>query len=123
MILKGYFFGIGYAMICLLLSFIIYKLGVPKKYTRKVVHILVGFEWVILYHYMGAGIHFLSVCILFLLLLAVAYKGRLMPMIASDADNAPGTVYYAIAMTGVAFVGCFEPSVMLPFGHFLLFRP
>ena len=116
MILKGYLFGIGYALICLLLSFILYKLGLPKKYTRKAVHILVGFEWVILYNYMGAGIHFLAVCVLFLVLLAVAYKGSLMPMISSESDNAPGTVYYALAMTGVAAVGCFVPEVMLPFG-------
>ena len=116
MILKGYIFGIGYAAICLLFSLALYKLGVPKKYTRKVVHILVGFEWVILYHFMGAGLHFLAVCILFLILLIIAYKGRLMPMISSDADNAPGTVYYAAAMTGVAALGCFLPSVILPFG-------
>lgn len=116
MILKGYIYGIGYALACLLISFVLYKLGVKKKYTRKVVHVLVGFEWVILYRFMGAGIHFLTVCLLFLLLLTVAYKGRLMPMIASDADNAPGTVYYAVAMTGVSFVGCFVPEIMLPFG-------
>ncbi len=116
MILKGYIFGIGYALICLLLSFILYRLGMPKKYTRKIVHILVGFEWVILYHFLGAGIHFLAVCIVFLLLLIIAYKGKLMPMISSDSDNAPGTVYYAVAMTGVAAVGCFVPEVLLPFG-------
>lgn len=116
MILKGYVFGIGYAMVCLALSLLLYKLGLPKKYTRKFVHILVGFEWVILYHFMGAGVHFLAVCILFLLLLLVAYKGSLMPMISSDDDNSPGTVYYAAAMTGVAFLGCFVPEVMLPFG-------
>lgn len=116
MILKGYIFGICYALICLALSFVLYKLGLPKKYTRKVVHILVGFEWVILYNYMGAGIHFLAVCVFFLIVLSVAYKGKLMPMISSDNDNAPGTVYYAAAMTGVAAVGCFIPEVMLPFG-------
>ena len=116
MILKGYIFGIAYALVCLLLSFILYKLGLPKKYTRKLVHILVGFEWVILYTFMGAGIHFLAVCVIFLILLTVAYKGKLMPMISSDADNAPGTVYYAAAMTGVATLGCFVPEVMLPFG-------
>jgi uncharacterized protein (TIGR00297 family) len=65
---------------------------------------------------MGAGVHFLAVCILFLLLLTVAYRGKLMPMISSDSDNAPGTVYYAVAMAGLAAVGCFIPDVMLPFG-------
>ena len=116
MILKGYIFGIGYAFICLLISFVMYKLGLPKKYTRKIVHILVGFEWGILYRYFGAGIHFLTVCLIFLALLVIAYKCRLMPMIASDDDNSPGTVYYAVAMTGVSAVGCFVPAVMLPFG-------
>lgn len=116
MILKGYVFGVGYAALCLILSFILYKLGLPKKYTRKVVHVLVGFEWVILYHYMGAGLHFLLVCLVFLLLLSVSYFGKLMPMISSDSDNAPGTVYYALAMTAVAAVGCFLPDIMLPFG-------
>ena len=116
MIVKGYIFGIGYALLCLALSLVLYKLGLQKKYTRKVVHILVGFEWVILYHFMGAGLPFLSVCVLFLLILSIAYKGNLMPMISSDSDNAPGTVYYAAAMTGVAIIGCFLPGIMLPFG-------
>ena len=116
MILKGYAFGIGYALVCLLLSLLLYKLGLPKKYTRKTVHVLVGFEWVILYQFMGAGLHFLAVCVLFLLLLFISYKRSLMPMISSDDDNAPGTVYYAAAMTGVAALGCFVPDVMLPFG-------
>lgn len=116
MIFKGYLFGIGYAFLCLILSLIIYKIGVPKNITRKVVHILVGFEWVILYNYLGGGIHFLAVCVFFLALLTLAYKKSLMPMISSDSDNAPGTVYYAIAMTGVSLVGCFIPEVMIPFG-------
>ena len=116
MLLEGYLSGIGYGLVCLLLALILYKLGVPKKYTRKVVHILVGFEWVFLYHFLGAGVHFLAVCLAFLVLLIVAYKGKLMPMIASEGDNAPGTVYYAVAMSGVAIVGCFLPDVMLPFG-------
>lgn len=116
MVLTGYFAAVLYALICLLVAWLVYKLGLSKKYTRKIVHILVGFEWVILYHFMGAGIHFLIVCLLFLTILTISYKGKLMPMISSDSDNAPGTVYYAVAMSGVAFVGCFVPEIMIPFG-------
>lgn len=115
-IVKGYLLGLVYVFACLAVSLLLYKLRLPKKYTRKVAHILIGFEWVILYHYLGAGVHFLAICLFFLAVLIVAYKGNLMPMIASDADNAPGTVYYAVAMSGVAIVGCFVPQVMLPFG-------
>jgi len=116
MIFKGYLFSILYGVACLLLSLIVYKLGLPKKYARKLVHILVGFEWVILYRFFGAGLHFLVVCIFFTVLLAISHFKKLMPMISSDGDNAPGTVYYGVAMTGVAIVGCFLPNIMLPFG-------
>ena len=116
MILTGYITGFLYAVFCLLIAGVAYKLGLPKNMTRKIVHILIGIEWVILYRFMGAGIHFLIVCVFFLILLIVSYKARFMNMISSDADNAPGTVYYALAMTGVAIVGCFIPEVMLPFG-------
>ncbi len=116
MVLYGYVFGIGYGLMCLLLALVVYKCGVPKKYTRKIVHILVGFEWVILYHFMGAGLHFLIVCLAFLALLLVAYFTNLFPMISSDSDNALGTVYYAVAMTGVAICAMFFEDVMIPFG-------
>ena len=116
MILKGYIFGTLYALLCLLVAFIVYKLGVPKKYTRKLVHILVGAEWIILSHYMGATYHFLVVCLFFLVLLAVAHFKKLMPMISSDSDNAPGTVYYAVAMSIMAVICLFIPDMMLPFG-------
>lgn len=116
MILKGYIFGVLYALLCLLIAFFVYKIGVPKKYTRKLVHILVGAEWIILSHYMGATYHFLIVCLFFLLLLAIAHFKNLMPMISSDSDNAPGTVYYALAMSVMATVCLFIPDMMLPFG-------
>ena len=116
MILKGYLFSIGYALICLAVAFLLYKLGLPKRYTRKVVHILVGFEWVILGHYFGPTYHFLIVCIFFLILLTLSYFLKLMPMISSEGENSPGTVYYAVAMTGVAIVQLFVPQLMLPFG-------
>ncbi len=116
MILKGYIFSILYVLICVGVALLLHKVGVPKKYTRKFVHIFVGFEWVILYHYFGASIHFLAVCLLFALLLAIDYKAKLLPAMSSDGDNAPGTVYYAIAMSILAFASLFVESLILPFG-------
>ena len=116
MILKGYLFSVGFASLCLALAFMLYKLGVPKQYTRKIVHILVGFEWVILGYYFGPTYHFLIVCIFFLILLALSHFLKLMPMISSSGDNSPGTVYYAVAMTGGAILQIFVPDMILPFG-------
>lgn len=117
MIIKGYLFSILYVLVCLLVAMGVYKLGAPKHVTRKVVHILVGFEWVILYHFFGApSIHFLAVCVLFLILLLLEYKLSLVPMMSSDGDNAPGTVYYAAAMSAMALITLFVPNMIYPFG-------
>lgn len=116
MILQGYLFSLLYAILCLGIGFGLYKLRVDKKITRKVVHILVGAEWLILYHFFGGGIHFLAVCLLFLALLFVAHRFKLMPMISSDGDNSPGTVYYALAMSIMALVTLFLPDMIIPFG-------
>jgi uncharacterized protein (TIGR00297 family) len=115
-IVKGYIFSLLYGVLCIILGLIAYKLGMPKRYSRKVVHVLVGFEWLILYHYMGAGLHFLIVCLAFTLLLAVSYFKKLMPMISSDSDNAPGTVYYGVAMSIMAIISAFVPEMIVPFG-------
>lgn len=112
----GYILAILFGALCLVLSHIAYKLGMPKKYTRKLVHVAVGFEWVILYGFLGAGLHSLIVCLIFLALLIVAYFKKLLPMISSDSDNAPGTVYYAASMSVIALVSIFLPDIMLPFG-------
>ena len=117
MILRGYLFSLLYAAICLGIGFLVYKIpGVSKKITRKIVHILIGAEWFILYHFFGGGIHFLAVCLLFLVLLAISYRKKLMPMISSDDDNSPGTVYYGVAMTIMAAVTMFVPDMIIPFG-------
>lgn len=116
MILWGYLSAIGYGLLCLLLAMLAYKLGMPKKYSRKLVHILVGAEWIILWHFMGATVHFLIVCLGFTALLLISHLKKIMPMISSDGDNAPGTVYYGVAMSIMSFICLFVPDMMLPFG-------
>ena len=115
-IIKGYIFSVLYGLICIAFGLLLYKLGLPKKYTRKTVHILVGFEWTILYIFMGPSLHFLAVCLAFTLLLLVTHVKKLVPAMSSDGDNAPGTVYYAVAMSVLATVSYFEPRFVLPFG-------
>lgn len=116
MILKGYLFSFLYVILCVLLAMLAYKLGSPKKYTRKIVHILVGFEWVILYHFIPSSIHSIVICVVFTLLLLISYLKKLMPMMSSDGDNDPGTVYYGVAMTVMAVISYFNPDFSLAFG-------
>ncbi len=116
MILKGYIFSIAYAVACVLLGSLAHKLGLPRPYSRKIVHILVGAEWLILYAYMGVSVHFLAVCLLCTIALLLDYIFHILPAMSSDEENAPGTVYYGAAMSALAFVSMFVPDVMIPFG-------
>ena len=116
MIFQGYLFSILYAVVVLFIGFVLYKLRCPKTVTRKIVHILVGFEWIILYHFFCGGTHFLAVCLLFLGLLILSHRKKLFPMIESDSDNSPGTVYYAVAMSVMALITLFLPDMIVPFG-------
>lgn len=116
MIVKGYLFSIIYAVLCLALGFGLYKLRCPKSVTRKIVHILIGLEWFILYHFFGGGIHFLLVCLIFLALLVISHYKNLLPMIESDSENSLGTVYYPVAMSVMAVITLFVPDMILPFG-------
>ena len=116
MVFVGYAAALAYGILCLLLSLLTYKLGVDKRLTRKIVHILVGAEWFILYHTVGIGIHFVAVCIIFTILLYIVHRFNAMPMISSDGDNAPGTVYYGVSMTIMAIASCFVDGYAYAFG-------
>ncbi len=115
-VLKTYIIGVVYALICLGLSALLYKLGAEKRYTRKVVHILIGFEWIILQGLKDTPYHLLIICLAFMTLLLLTYKNRHMQMISSDSDNAPGTVYYCVSMSIMSLAAWISPRFMIPFG-------
>ena len=114
--LKGYILAVVYVVVVLAAALLLHKLGLPKKFTRKLVHILVGFEWVILSHFMGPTVHFLIVCIVFTAGLLASYLLKLLPAMSSDEENAPGTVYYGVAMTVMSLICLFLPEMLTPFG-------
>ena len=116
MILKGYIISFLYGLFCIAISAIAHKVGMKTEYTRKITHILVGFEWFILNHYFGASIHFLIVCLVFTAIILVIHKTNLVPGISSNADNSKGTIYYCIAMSIMATIVLFLPQMMSAFG-------
>ncbi len=116
MVLNGYIFAYLYALLALAVGYVIYRAGADKRYSRKAVHILVGGEWFILYHFLGAGLHSLIICLSFIPILSVFHFFRLTPMMSSDSDNAPGTVYFAVAMSLLAAAAFADERFMLPFG-------
>ncbi len=115
-ILMGYVLAVVYVLFAIGIALVAYKLGLSKKYTRKIVHILVGAEWIILSHFMGPSYHFLIVCVVFTIALALSYFKKLLPAMSSDSENDPGTVYYGLSMTILSAIALFLPDIMLPFG-------
>lgn len=116
MVLKGYLFSILYGFLCIIASGLAHKLGLKTIYTRKIAHILIGFEWVILNYYFGASIHFLAVCLIFTAIILIFHITKLFPGLLSDEENSPGTIYYCIAMTLMSGLTLILDDLMLPFG-------
>ena len=116
MILWGYLLSLLYAALVLGIGALCYKLGLDKKYSRKIVHILVGLEWFILSATHTNTIHFVIVCLFFVAFLTLVYHKRWLPMISSAEDNAKGTVFYAISMTAMATVSLFFADFLPAFG-------
>lgn len=116
MIIKGYLFSIIYGLLCIFIAGVAYKMGLESVYTRKITHILIGFEWVILYHYFGTSIHFIIVCLIFSLIVAISYVKKLLPQFSAGENDSPGTLYYCIAMTVMATISHFWPVIAMPFG-------
>ncbi len=114
--IKGYISAVLYVVVLVAVALVLYKLGMPRKFTRKLVHILVGFEWIMLSHFMGPTIHFLIVCLAFTAVLVVSHLLKLLPALSSDEENAPGTVYYGVAMSIMSLVMLFLPEMLVPFG-------
>lgn len=116
MIIKGYLFSLIYGLLCIGVSTLVHQLGVQTKYTRKITHILVGFEWVILQHYFSSSIHFVIVCLVFTAIVLIIKILKLAPSLYSNGENSNGTVYYCLAMTTMSIITCIFPQMMIPFG-------
>ena len=101
----GYPIAVLYVALCVGVACLLSRCGLPRPYTRKTVHILVGFEWVILAAFFGAGIHTLLVSLLFTALLALDARKKLLAPLSSDGGTARGTVYYGLGKKGRYLVG------------------
>lgn len=116
MIALGYIFSLLYGAFCIALGELTNRMGLSRSYSRKVVHISVGFEWFILRYYMGTSWHFLVVCLAFLFLLCTARVKGWFSGMSSDGENAPGTVFYALSMSVMAGLTLLDPDFLMPFG-------
>lgn len=86
--------------------------------SRKLIHILIGFTWIILYRYLRNTIHFIIIPLSFIIINALSYKFKIFKMFERETNekNHYGTIYYAIAMTIMATLSFFNEQLLLPYG-------
>lgn len=118
-IILGYILSYGY------LFFVILGIGILKKATnisteisRKIIHILIGFTWIILYNYLRGTVHFIIIPLSFIIINALSYKFKIFKMYERESNekNHFGTIYYAIAMTIMAILSYLYEPLLLPYG-------
>ena len=116
----GYLLAILYGGGLLALAWGIFRLGASKLYTRKLVHIGIGFEFFILDRFFGPSIPLILVCLAFTAALFVNHRLRIFHMMESDGDNDPGSVYYGLSMVVMAAAVNVFPRAMPYFGAAVL---
>lgn len=116
-IILGYLLSYGYIGVVFALSFIMQKLNIVKEEgSRKIIHILVCFTWIIMEMFFGLSIHKVIVPLTFILLNWISLKKHLIPGMDREQDDSYGTVFYAISLTIMNLLGYFDIKFIIPAG-------
>lgn len=118
-----YLFGYGYLALAFLVVTVLKRVfSMRAELSRKLLHILIGYTYVILYdHFIVPesvpSYELLVMPISFILINYLSYRYRIFDIMERDGeDNHPGTVYYAVAVTILMAVTIFFPATVIPSG-------
>lgn len=118
-IIKGYIYSYTYLFGVIFLIGLLQKLFKLRLETsRKLIHIFIGFTWLILLKYHVYTWHFIVVPFSFVLINTISYKFKIFKMYerTDESKNHYGTIYYAISMTVMAAVSLLFPQALFPYG-------
>ncbi len=117
-IFLGYLCTLAYLFgLILCFSLLQKKKFISGELTRKSVHILLSFAWVIMDIFWGLSYHQTIMCGVFLIVNTLSYKLKIFPGIErADKEDSPGTIYYALVMFVLSLLSYFFPVLYYPFG-------
>lgn len=107
----------GYLTIFSYVFFLIFIVGgIANKIfnvevSRKIIHMLLFFVWILLDIFLKGTIHQVIVPIIFIVVNYLSYKFRIFKNMERVDDNQPGTVYFSIAITIVMLISLIFPKV------------
>lgn len=113
----GYIIVYGYLIFwSILLLLLKNKLNLKVEYTRKVMHFVTGFTWVIINHYYNGTIHMIIIPISFIIINYLSWKYHLFSIVERQNNNHLGSIYYAVAFAISQTIAYFWPSYLMPSG-------
>ena len=114
-IFLGYLFTYIYVFFILIILGILKSKKIIKEQTsRKLVHILMGFTWIIMNYFFKISIHMIILPITMVLFNYISYKFNIMKSMEQEKKESKGTIYYALSFVIMAIITYFYPS-FLPF--------
>ncbi len=116
--LIGYLIGYGYLFAVILgVGFLYKKLGFEPELSRKLIHILICFTWLVLYKFFEGSWQILVMPVSFVVINALSMKYKFFSGMEREGEKStPGTVYYALAITALMALSLIYPKTILPSG-------
>lgn len=116
--LWGYLIGYAYLFGIILGVGAAYKLlKFPSELSRKLIHILICFTWLILYRFFEGNVQILVMPVSFVIINALSLKFKFFKGMEREGEKStPGTVYYAMAITVLMALSLIFPKTLIPGG-------
>lgn len=116
-IVLGYIFSILWLVFILGIGELLIRINKNDNFkfiARKIIHILMCFDWFIMYHFFGTSFHWIILCGTLFVLLLIFY-----PYIKSISDlnnKVSGSILYALIATIFSIISYIFPQLFLVFG-------
>ena len=114
-IFLGYLLTYIYVFLILILLSILKSKKIIKEQTpRKLVHILMGFTWIIMNYFFKISIHMIILPITMVIFNYISYKFNIIKSMEQENKDSIGTIYYALSFVILATMTYIYPP-FLPF--------
>lgn len=115
-IFYGYLATYSYLITILIIFSILHqKEKIKDNTSRKLVHILVGFSWIIMIYFFKTSIHLVIPPLSFMFLNYYSYRKNLIKCMEKK-NKSKGAIYYALSFTILAFLTYLNPKFLTPYG-------
>lgn len=115
-IFYGYLATYSYLITILIIFSILHqKKKIKDNTSRKLVHILVGFSWIIMIYFFKTSIHLVIPPLSFMFLNYYSYRKNLIKCMEKK-NKSKGAIYYALSFTILAFLTYLNPKFLTAYG-------